>query len=255
MGGHDRRAARSRHRLAGQAVDARDRTPRPPTPTPASPRRRRSARRSRPSGRTRPACRSRRSCSAAGAARTVPLVTEALRLGARRVPRLDHGLGDHGGAAGRGRQAALRPDGDAAVLRLQHGRLLRPLAEHRQGHRRREAAQALLRQLVPPGRRRPLPVAGLRREQPRAQVGLRAGRRRPPTPSTRRSACCPRPTPSTPTASTSPPTTSETLLVVDADGWSRAIPEIREHFARFGDDIPAPLVDAVDMLERDLQNA
>ena len=52
-------------------------TPRPPTPTPASPRRRRSARRSRPSGRTRPACRSRRSCSAAAAARTVPLVTEA----------------------------------------------------------------------------------------------------------------------------------------------------------------------------------
>ena len=47
----------------------------------------------------------------------------------------------------------------------------------------------------------------------------------------------------------------ETLLSIDADGWSRALPEIREHYGRFGDDIPAPLVDAVDLLERDLQNA
>ena len=59
--------AGSRHRLARRAVDARDRPPRRLIPTPASPRRRRSARRSPPSGRTRRACRSRRSCSAAGA--------------------------------------------------------------------------------------------------------------------------------------------------------------------------------------------
>ena len=47
---------------------------------------------------------------------------------------------------------------------------------------RRQAAADLLRQLVPPRRRRRLPLAGLRREQPRAQVGRRAprghGRRR-----------------------------------------------------------------------------
>ena len=48
-----------------------------------------------------------------------------------------------------------------------------------------EAAADLLRELVPPRRRRRLPVAGLRREQPRAQVGHRAprghrGRRRDP---------------------------------------------------------------------------
>ena len=66
-----------------------------------------------------------------------------------------------------------------------------------EAHRRRQAAQALLGQLVPQGRRRQVPVAGLRREQPGAQVGLRAGRRhrrgrrhadrpgaRPPTAST-----------------------------------------------------------------------
>ena len=32
-------------------------------------------------------------------------------------------------------------------------------------------------------------------------------------------------------------------------------PQIREHYAQFGDDIPAPLVDAVDLLERELQTA
>ena len=63
--------------------------------------------------------------------------------------------------------------------------------------------QAVLGQLVPQGRRRHVPVAGLRREQPRAQVGHRAGRRRRPTRSTRRSAACPRSTRSTRRASTS----------------------------------------------------
>ena len=43
---------------------------------------------------------------------------------------------------------------------------------------RRAAAARLHGQLVPQGRRRPLPVAGLRREQPRARVGLPALRRR-----------------------------------------------------------------------------
>ncbi len=40
-----------------------------------------------------------------------------------------------------------------------------------------QAAEDLLRQLVPQGRRRPLPVAGLRRELARARVGVRALRR------------------------------------------------------------------------------
>ena len=56
-----------------------------------------------------------------------------IRLGARRLPRRhDVGRDDRGGR-GRGGQAPLRPDGDAAVLRLQHGRLLRPLAADRRG--------------------------------------------------------------------------------------------------------------------------
>ena len=106
------------------------------TRTPASPRRRRSARRSRPSGRTPPACRSTPSCSAAAARPCMPLVTESFDW--------EHGVflgatmsvGDDRGRGRRGRRAALRPDGDAAVLRLQHGRLLRPLAGDRRASTR-----------------------------------------------------------------------------------------------------------------------
>ena len=61
-----------------------------------------------------------------------------VRLGARRVPRRDMRSETTAAAAGDGRQAAPRPVRDAAVLRLQHGRLLRPLARDR---RRRDAAK------------------------------------------------------------------------------------------------------------------
>ncbi|TWG82508.1 phosphoenolpyruvate carboxykinase (GTP) [Cupriavidus gilardii J11] len=89
---------------------------------------------------------------------------------------------------GRRRQAGrgpARPVRDAAVLRLQHERLLRPLARAGQeaGGFGREAAEVLLRQLVPQGRGRQFRVAGLRREHARAVVddrprrGPRSGRR------------------------------------------------------------------------------
>jgi phosphoenolpyruvate carboxykinase (GTP) len=45
------------------------------------------------------------------------------------------------------------------------------------------------------------------------------------------------------------------LLAVDVEGWRRAIPQIREHYARFGDDIPAALQLAVDTLERRLTDS
>ena len=47
------------------------------------------------------------------------------RLGPRRLRRRHHGLGDHGRRHRAGGRRAPRPDGDAALLRLQHGRLLR----------------------------------------------------------------------------------------------------------------------------------
>ena len=43
-----------------------------------------------------------------------------------------------------------------------------------------------------------------------------------------------------------------TLLSVDADGWAGAIPQIREHFAVYGDKLPAALHIAVDTLEASL---
>jgi phosphoenolpyruvate carboxykinase (GTP) len=41
----------------------------------------------------------------------------------------------------------------------------------------------------------------------------------------------------------------DTLLAVDSDGWKQAVPQIRDHFARFGDKLPTELYTAVDELE------
>ena len=44
----------------------------------------------------------------------------------------------------------------------------------------------------------------------------------------------------------------DALLSVDTDGWRAAIPQIREHYATFGDKLPAQLQVAVDTLEAQL---
>ena len=44
----------------------------------------------------------------------------------------------------------------------------------------------------------------------------------------------------------------DTLLALDVDGWKAAIPQIREHFAVFGERLPASLAVAVDTLEAQL---
>ncbi len=44
----------------------------------------------------------------------------------------------------------------------------------------------------------------------------------------------------------------DTILSVDVEGWTRAIPQIREHYARYGDKLPAQLQMAVDALEANL---
>src|SRR5882724_1470277 len=105
-----------------------------------------------------------------------PARVRGLRLGARRLPRLGDEHGDDGGHHGPGRRGAPRSHGHAAVLRLQHGRLLRPLARHRPP--RVEGPAHLPRELVPPRRRRQVPLAGLRRQRPRAEVDRRADPRR-----------------------------------------------------------------------------
>jgi len=47
----------------------------------------------------------------------------------------------------------------------------------------------------------------------------------------------------------------DTILSVDIDGWKSAIPQIREHYARFGDKLPAALNVEVDTLEAKLADA
>ena len=90
------------------------------------------------------------------------------RLGARGVPRLHQRLGDHHRGRRPGGGGAPRPHGHAALRRLQHGRLLRPLAGRRQAPV--QPAEDLHRELVPQGRGRGLRLARLPGELPGAQV-------------------------------------------------------------------------------------
>ncbi len=101
-----------------------------------------------------------------------------IRLGARRLHGRDDVLRADRGRLRHRRPAPLRPVRDAAVLRLQHGRLHGPLAQDRRAGRCGQAAAGLLRQLVPKGLGREVPVARLRREQPRPRMGLPPLRRR-----------------------------------------------------------------------------
>ena len=173
-----------------------------------------------------------------------------LRLGARRVPRRDDVRRDDRGGGRRGRQAALRPDGDAPVLRLQHGRLLRPLAADRKRARRSEAAADLPRQLVPQGRRGRVHLARVRREQPGPRVGLSAAATARARRSTPRSASCPPRASSTRTGSTSRRTRWPSSCTWTRDLVREQLPQVKEHLARFGDRLPDELQKQLQALER-----
>ena len=67
---------------------------------------------------------------------TVPLITAGPRLAARRVHRRHARLRADRRRRGQGRHGTSRPDGDAAVPRLQRRRLLPALDRHRQERRR-----------------------------------------------------------------------------------------------------------------------
>jgi phosphoenolpyruvate carboxykinase (GTP) len=89
-------------------------------------------------------------------------VLRSAYLGIRHLPWLDPGQRNHGRRRWQRWRAPLRPDGHVALLRLQHGRLLRPLALHARPRFQRQDAPRLLRQLVPQIRRRSLALARLR---------------------------------------------------------------------------------------------
>ena len=194
------RAARARDRLARQRLDAGLRRRRPPTPTRASPRPPPSAPRSRPSGRTRPGVPIDAMLFGGRRSTVVPLVHEAFDWEHGVFLGRDHVLGDDRGR-GRRRSGKLRFDPFAMLpfCGYHMARLLRPLARDRPAGDAAKLPQDLLRQLVPQGRGRPLPVAGLRREQPRAGVDLPPLRRQGGGGRDADRASCPRRATSTPT--------------------------------------------------------
>ena len=115
----------------------------------------------------------------------------------------------------------------------------------------RHACQDLLRQLVPPRRGWTLPVAGIRREQPRPEVGVRAVAGEAEAIET--------PIGMLPGISDLDVTglsisddDLDVLLTVDTAGWREAIPQIRQHYARFDGKMPAQLSMALDSLEERL---
>ena len=107
---------------------------------------------------------------AAGAGGTAGV--RILRLAARSIRRRDDGFRDHCGGHRSGGGDAPRSNGDAALLRLQHGGLLPPLA--RDGQTDSAPAENFPRQLVPQGRRWQVPLARVRRKRAGAEVDSRA---------------------------------------------------------------------------------
>ena len=182
----------------------------------------------------------------------VPLVTEAFDW--------EHGvfLGSimasetTAAAAGAVGKLQARPVRDAPVLRLQHGRLLRSLAEHRSLDRPGEAAAPVLRELVPQETQTAASsgpdTARTRECSPGSWRGSPAGATRPRP----RSATCRRRARSTPEGSTISDDDMAELLKVDDDDWRAEVPLIREHLAQFDSRLPVALVDQVDALERRL---
>ena len=189
-------------------------------------------------GRPERACRSRRSSSAAAARSTVPLVTEAYNW--RHGVFLGSIMGSETTAAAAGAVGNLRRDPFAMLpfCGYHMGDYFAHWLEIGASDRRREAAEALLRQLVPQGRRRQVPLARLRREQPRARVGVRPVRRTRRPRATPRSAALPTPARCRPTGSTLAPGALDELLSVDDDAWRAELPLIEEHYAQFGDRLP-----------------
>jgi hypothetical protein len=124
-------------------------------------------------------------------------------------------------AAGRRRPGAPRSDGDAALLRLQHGRLFPALAAHAQDAQ--APAQGFSRELVSQEQGRQIPLARLRRKHARAEMDRRPLPRPRPAYETP-SAGCPNPRTSTSPASTDydPADLAEALSSTSRNGSARS---------------------------------
>ena len=253
VGGHDRGAPGPPDGLEGRGLDARQGHHRPPTPTPAS--------------RRRPA----QDPAIAPEwedPKGVPI--SAILFGGRRasvVPLVfqshdwEHGvflgsiMASETTAAQAGAVGNLRRDPFAMLpfcgynMADYFAHWLRIGAE---APDRDALPEDLLRQLVPQGRRRQVPLARLRRELPRARVDLQPRHRQGRRPSTRRSASVPTLDAIDIDGLDVTPEHMEELLRVDTEGWRAEVPLIREYYAQFGDRLPAALAEQVDTLEQRL---
>ena len=118
--------------------------------------------------------------------------------------------------------------------------------------RRREAAADLLRQLVPEGRRGQLPLARLRREQPRPEMDRRAGRAaRAPADETAIGFVPARGALDAEGLDLTPEQLAK-ALAVDPEEWRAEIPLIEEWFAKIGDKMPSTLLAELDALKERL---
>ena len=97
-----------------------------------------------------------------------------------------------------------------------------------------------------------VPLARLRREQPRAGLGLPPLRRRGRRLWRRRSAGCPRRTRRRPRAWTSHPRRSRSCCASTRTPGPPQLPQVREHLARFGDRLPEALRGQLARLEEQL---
>ena len=180
---------------------------------------------------------------------TVPLVTESRDwvhgtfMGAT--------LSSETTAAATGEVGVVRRDPMAMLpfIGYNAGDYFSALDRGRQGRRRRQAAEDLLRQLVPARRGRRVPVARLRRELPGPQVGHRADRGQGGRGGDARSATSRPRSRSTPTDSTMTPAELEAALAVDTEEWRAEIPEIEAWFEKIGDSLPTQLQVELDGLK------
>ena len=177
-----------------------------------------------------------------------------LRLGPRRVPGLDPVVGDDRRRGRCGRQPAAatpspccRSAGTTWPTTSPTGCSIGKSTDAEQ------PAPDLLRELVPQGRRRPVPVAGLRRELTGARVDRGAHRRPGRGARRRRSATSPLPGAlDTDGLGVLRPATWPSCCGWTSSEWRAEVPLIREHYARFGDRLPVELGEQLDALERRL---